>query len=141
MDRLEKSVLRAAGRSRTLVLLAGALIVTSYFAAMNLSKHSALLLASAPFLTPSGAEDVDVRWHAPSEREVNNLDSALSSEGTYGFIFDSSETPDGEYGSYNYCNMPHVRKTEYVKADSEYELQYVELVSLHSFLGTQASWG
>lgn len=128
MDRLKKRALRAAGGSRALALLTGGLIVTSYFAAMHLSKHSALLLASAPLLTPSGAEDVDIGWHAPSERDVNDLDSALNSEGTYGFTFDSSETPEGEYGRYNYCNMPHVRRTEYVKPGPEYELQYVELV-------------
>lgn len=134
MDRLKKRALRAVGGSRALTLLTGALIVTSFFAAMHLSKNSALLLASAPLLTPSGAEEgVDVSWHPPSERDVNDLDSALNSEGTYGFVFDSSETPEAGYGSYNYCNMPHVRKTEYVEAGSEYELQYVELVSPRRF--------
>jgi acid phosphatase len=68
-------------------------------------------------------------WHAPSKGDVNDLDKALHSEGVYGFIFDSSHTPDEKYGTYNYCNMPHVRRKEYVKPDDEYELQYVELVS------------
>lgn len=70
-------------------------------------------------------------WHAPAEWEVNDLDKALNSEGTYGFIFNSSKTPDSKYGTYNYCNMPHVRSREYVKPDAEYELQYVELVHRH----------
>lgn len=68
-------------------------------------------------------------WHAPSKGDVNDLGKALHSEGVYGFIFDSSHTPDEKYGTYNYCNMPHVRRNEYVKPDDEYELQYVELVS------------
>lgn len=71
------------------------------------------------------------KWHAPAEWEVNDLDKALNSEGTYGFIFNSSKTPDSKYGVYNYCNMPHVRSKEYVKPSEDYELQYVELVHRH----------
>lgn len=120
-----------AGPGLTVVLLAGALSITTLLAAMYLTKHSALLLASAPLLAPAAGK-VDVGWHAPSKTRVNDLDSALDSEGVYGFIFDSSETPDEEYGTYNYCNMPHARKTEYVRPSSEYELQYVELVGTPS---------
>ena len=29
-------------------------------------------------------------------------------------IFNSSKVPHSEYGVYNWCNMPHVRTTEYV---------------------------
>ena len=117
----------SAGRGFTVLVLAGALAITTLLAAMYLTKHSALLLASAPLLAPAAGE-LDVGWHAPSKSQVNDLDSALDSEGVYGFIFNSSETPDEVYGTYNYCNMPHARKTEYVTPSSEYELQYVELV-------------
>ncbi|MBE3049928.1 hypothetical protein IMZ48_47005 [Candidatus Bathyarchaeota archaeon] len=95
---------------------------------MHFSKSSAALLAFAP-LPAFTAEDPNPRWHPPANSQINDLDSALNSDGVYGFIFDSSETPDEAYGTYNWCNMPHVRATEYIKPPPEYELQYVELVS------------
>ncbi len=88
---------------------------------------SALALAT---FTAAG-QAVDLGWYPPSKTNINNLTAALSNEGVYGFIFNTSETPAGQYGSYNWCNMPHVRKTEYVKASGEYKLQYVEIVSIH----------
>lgn len=128
MGPIKKAALRA-GREPTLVLLAGALVVTSYLAAMHLSKGTAAFLAFAPLLESTTAEDVDLSWHPPVDSQVNSLDSALTSDGVYGFIFDSSETPDEDYGTYNWCNMPHVRSAEYARPSPEYELQYVELVS------------
>lgn len=76
---------------------------------------------------------VDLGWYAPSQTLVNNLTNVVSAgtAGVYGFIYNSSVTPDDEYGAYNWCNMPHVRKTEYVVPDEAYELVYVELVSPH----------
>ncbi|KAK9445904.1 Histidine acid phosphatase family protein [Metarhizium brunneum] len=78
-----------------------------------------------------GTRAIDTSWHAPAETQLNNLTSALASNGVYGFIFNSSNTPQHEYGAYNWCNMPHVRPTEYVVADKAYELQYVELIHRH----------
>lgn len=79
----------------------------------------------------NGTSGVDLGWYAPSQTLVNNLTNVVSSTtaGVYGFIYNSSVTPDEEYGAYNWCNMPHARKTEYVVPDKEYELVYVELVS------------
>ena len=34
-------------------------------------------------------------------------------------------------GTYNWCNMPHVRPQEYPQANSSYSLQYVELIHRH----------
>ncbi|KAF3894860.1 hypothetical protein GTR04_2855 [Trichophyton interdigitale] len=73
---------------------------------------------------------VDGSWHSPNATDINNLDKVLNSDGVYGFIFDSSQTPDKEYGKYNWCNMPHVRPREYPKAPKAYKLQYVEVVGL-----------
>ncbi|KAF3483619.1 uncharacterized protein GIQ15_02943 [Arthroderma uncinatum] len=81
-----------------------------------------------------GAQQVlsaDVSWHAPNATAINNLDKVLSSDGVYGFIFDSSQTPDKDYGKYNWCNMPHVRPREYPKAPKGYKLQYVEVIHRH----------
>jgi hypothetical protein len=68
-------------------------------------------------------------WYPPGNTKINNLTEALTGTGTKGFIYDSSHTPDELYGTYNWCNMPHVRAKEYPRASSDFELQYVEVVS------------
>ncbi|UNI19743.1 Acid phosphatase [Purpureocillium takamizusanense] len=77
------------------------------------------------------ADGVEDRWHAPRQTSLNNLTAVLSGSGVYGFIYNSSSTPSERYGTYNWCNMPHVRRTEYVRPPPEYELQYVELIHRH----------
>lgn len=52
-------------------------------------------------------------YYTPSSNDINNLDLVLTSEGAPG-IYNSSLTSEGDYGVYNGCNMPHVRKKEYV---------------------------
>lgn len=91
------------------------------------------LLTAAP--AAMGA-DPKLKWYPPNDNKVNSLSSAIDGEGTYGFIFDSSETPDEKYGTYNWCNMPHARKREYKKPSKEYELQYVEVVGLAFYAST-----
>lgn len=73
----------------------------------------------------------EVKWYPPSERTINDLDKVMNGHGVYGFIYNSSVTPDDKYGEYNWCNMPHVRKKEYMKMDPAYELMYVEVVSIY----------
>lgn len=54
----------------------------------------------------------------------------VNGSGLHGFIFNESNLPNGvEYGTYNWCNMPHVRLSEYKKAGDEFDLLYVEVVS------------
>lgn len=79
----------------------------------------------------SSSSAIDLGWYAPAQTLVNNLTNVASADttGVYGFIYNSSYTPDDLYGQYNWCNMPHVRASEYVKPSDEYELVYVELVS------------
>lgn len=79
------------------------------------------------------AAEVDTKWYAPSKNQVNDLDAVPTATGVYGFIYNSSKTPDGDYGVYNWCNMPHVRRAEYVRPGAEYELKYVELVGFNRF--------
>ncbi|KAI0099113.1 histidine acid phosphatase [Nemania sp. FL0031] len=79
----------------------------------------------------TGPVAVDLAWYPPRNTSVNSLAMALQGPGVYGFIFNSSHTPDAEYGTYNWCNMPHVRKTEYVRPSEEYELRYVEVIQRH----------
>ncbi|KAK5997371.1 hypothetical protein PT974_02727 [Cladobotryum mycophilum] len=95
------------------------------------------LVALTPWLQPviakadSPSFAGDASWHAPSQTEINNLTSAINGTGTYGFIYNSSTTRDDQYGTYNWCNMPHVRRREYIKAPDGYELKYVELMHRH----------
>jgi hypothetical protein len=89
------------------------------------SEGTAVLTA----LVSGSMAAVDLSWHAPAASQINNLTSVTSSTGVYGFIYDTSVTPDDKYGQYNWCNMPHVRKTEYIKPSEDYKLQYVELVT------------
>ncbi|KAI0189874.1 histidine acid phosphatase [Astrocystis sublimbata] len=97
------------------------------------SGHRVLIPAAAVItaLTLATAA-VDLNWHPPSQTSINNLTTALHGDGIYGFIFDSSHTPDDVYGTYNWCHMPHVRKTEYVRPEGdEFELVYVEVIQRH----------
>jgi hypothetical protein len=89
----------------------------------SLGRHDVVVAAA-----PSSREG-DQSWHAPAKTDLNNLDKVIEGDGVYGFIYNSSHTPDELYGVYNWCNMPHVRRQEYVKAKAGYELLYVELVS------------
>lgn len=79
----------------------------------------------------ANAQEIDLGWYPPSSTSINNLTAVLKSQGVYGFVFNTSETPDEQYGTYNWCNMPHVRKSEYVKPADEYELKYVEVIQRH----------
>jgi acid phosphatase len=93
-----------------------------------------LLLASLITGPAVLADTVDIKWYAPSQSNINNLTGVLSGSGVYGFIYNTSHTPDAQYGTYNWCNMPHVRKREYIKPSDEYELKYVELVSTKTWI-------
>lgn len=91
---------------------------------LKMIRH-VLILSCTLFTTTLAADN---SWHPPDSSAINDLEQNLNSEGIFGFIFDTSITPDDQYGRYNYCNMPHVRRREYVVAPSEYELVYVEVV-------------
>ncbi|KAI2462869.1 phosphoglycerate mutase-like protein [Annulohypoxylon bovei var. microspora] len=84
-----------------------------------------------PLGVAAAARDADLGWYPPSNTSVNNLTAVLEDQGVYGFIFNTSETPEARYGTYNWCNMPHVRKSEYVRPGAEYALRYVEVIQRH----------
>ena len=74
----------------------------------------------------------DTSWHAPNQTVINSLSSVTNNSGIYDYIFNSSITPSGvPYSTYNWCNMPHVRAQEYKIPDSDYQLQYVEVIQRH----------
>lgn len=104
-------------------------IVQEYFI-MRTNPRSSFVAAVAASLVQHGtAATVDLNWYAPNATALNNLTAVLDGQDIYGYIYNSSDVPASEYGVYNWCNMPHVRATEYPVASSEYELQYVEVVS------------
>lgn len=98
---------------------------------MRSNPRIGFMVAIAASLARHGkaASTADLGWYAPNATDINNLTTVIGGEGVYGFIYNSSNTPVDEYGIYNWCNMPHVRATEYKKPASEYKLQYVEVVS------------
>ncbi|KAH7078813.1 cytochrome P450 [Paraphoma chrysanthemicola] len=93
--------------------------------------HQILLAAAKPTLSSVVAAQnvtIDLGWYPPKKSWINDLGQVLNGTGTNGFLFNGSQTPDGvAYGTYNWCNMPHVRAQEYPRVSGEYELRYVEV--------------
>lgn len=79
----------------------------------------------------SSSAQPNLSWYAPNQTMINNLTTVVNGTGVYGYIFNSSRTPSSvPYSTYNWCNMPHARKQEYVVPDNDFKLQYVEVVRL-----------
>lgn len=77
------------------------------------------------------SQSIDLSWHPPKHTAINDLAAVINATGVSGYIFNSSVTPSGvPYGTYNWCNMPHVRPQEYPRSPAGYKLEYVEIVSL-----------
>lgn len=93
--------------------------------------QNAAAQSSIPDSSLSGS--IDAKWHAPDlDYWDTDLDAVINATGTYGYIFNTSALPEElKYGSYNYCNMPHVRRAEYQVAPKEYNLEYVEVIHRH----------
>lgn len=97
--------------------------------------YSATFLAAVTTSVIGQAQaEVDLGWYKPDATVVNDLKGIIGGDGVWGYIYNTSVTPDSKYGVYNWCNMPHVRKQEYKKAKAGYKLQYVEVVSVSPLL-------
>lgn len=132
------------------LLLSGVLfllfiLVLPPFLLTAMHRYTSLALPAFPFLWTLGkaqvpqnhANGTDPDWYPPKQTWINSLSNVINGTGTHGFVFSGSELPPGtEYSTYNWCNMPHVRKEEYVVPGKEYELKYVEVVcsNLHTKL-------
>ena len=83
---------------------------------------------------PTYNSSLDGLWYPPTSNPVNDLDAVINGTGVYGFIFNGSYAPvsNDYYGGYDYCNMPHVVKVQYLKPSENHTLEYVEVVSLAS---------
>lgn len=117
------------GRTTTLLAIFTLLFGSIFSIVFTMAPwmYSAVMAVVLGLFKPARA--VSGQWQAPAQTDFNSLTKVLNGEGVYGFIYNSSITPDEKYGTYNWCNMPHVRIQEYVKPSSEFELQYVEVVS------------
>lgn len=61
-------------------------------------------------LTTHGS--LGVTHYPPVASSINDLAFAINGTGHMG-IYNSSKTPEASYGSYNWCNQPHIRAKEY----------------------------
>ena len=105
-------------------------VVVVEIIAMRAGAGSSFIVAATAFARHgAGAASVDVGWYPPRPGVINNLTHVLTTSGVYGFVYNSSYPTDVPYGTYNWCNMPHVRREEYVRPPDEYVLRYVEIVS------------
>lgn len=126
----------SCGHVRFFDLIIALLVLGSWFLAArysisNMVAPVAIMFGwTLPAVATTVAAAVSTSWYAPNVTAINDLNKVLNSVGVYGFIFNSSVTPDQLYGQYNWRNMPHVRKSEYVRAPKEYELVYVEVVGV-----------
>ncbi|KAK5019960.1 hypothetical protein LTR16_000005 [Cryomyces antarcticus] len=103
---------------------------------MRFSHLTSSLFVSFSYATLSRTQNntntVDLSWHPPVSSNINNLSTVINGSDIYGFIFSSSQNPAGvPYGTYNWCNMPHVRASEYPRVNSSFKLEYVEVIHRH----------
>ncbi|KAK5196502.1 hypothetical protein LTR99_005290 [Exophiala xenobiotica] len=80
---------------------------------------------------PQSSGTVDLSWHTPNKTNINNLSFVVNGTGANGFYNTSMTPATAAYSTYNWCNMPHVRQEEYVKAAQGYKMEYVELIHRH----------
>jgi hypothetical protein len=119
-------------RGRLVFLFLSCLTCTAFtlFRVFNLSMPSVKNVVPLLWISIASAQDnsIDLGWHEPKKTWINDLGKVLNGNGTYGFGFNGSQLPTGTpYGTYNWCNMPHVRSQEYPKASEDYKLHYVEV--------------
>jgi hypothetical protein len=118
--------------------------VSVYFFSLKLSPlyivtSSPLSSKPASFNLPSAQDDnsdmaVNLSWSPPNATWISNLTDIINGTGTFGFVFSADGPPNGQYGEYSWCNMPHVRTQEYPRVGKEFELIYVEVVCFCLFL-------
>lgn len=118
--------------ARQILICSIAILVTIAILPAMLSPLVSFPLFAGLGMAAAVSNAVDLSWYPPKNNSVDSLASAINGTGIYGFIFNSSQTPSSlPYSTYNWCNMPHVRRQEYVEPSSEYSLKYVELIHRH----------
>jgi hypothetical protein len=108
--------------------ISSVMLYTFLFYQFSLRASVSALVSSAA-LDKSPSASIDTAWYAPNATWITDLSAVVNGTGTNGFIFNNSLPENVTYGGYNWCNMPHVRRNEYIIPSPEYKLEYVELVS------------
>lgn len=120
--------------------LVGSLLLLASWATIYLI-HSAGFFSALNFLKLDNSQrssytsldsPVDGLWNPLNLAAGNNPDALINGTGVHGFIFNASDAPAGNtyYGGYNYCNMPHVNRRNYIQVLENHILTYVEVVCL-----------
>ena len=117
----------------TLVLGSSLLLVATCILYLSLFGQATMVsfryVAATLGLSIASHASIDLGWYSPNATWINNLSDVINGTGTHGFQFGGSQLADGvPYGTYNWCNMPHVRKQEYPMPGNGYVLKYVEVV-------------
>ncbi|KAF8960693.1 histidine phosphatase [Flammula alnicola] len=89
-----------------------------------------MLVSAAVVFAATAVASGEIVHYPPAATNINNLTFVLNGSGAPG-IFNSSTTPNALYGTYNWCNMPHVRQREYKTPPKNYTLKYVEVIQRH----------
>ena len=92
-----------------------------------------LLVLQVVAILVTSSVSAQVVHYPPTSSNLNNLTFVLNGSGAPG-IFNSSVTPEKEYGIYNWCNMPHVRTQEYQCVTSCSPLQYYREITAEFFI-------
>ncbi|KAL1640556.1 hypothetical protein SLS58_006751 [Diplodia intermedia] len=138
----------ALKRLASLALLAAILLATFFFSVfyfflqvnsvdsspqIPLSGQHSTTLESMSLAAALSLNSSVSGWHPPNSTWITDLNEVINGTGVHGFVFNGSQLPDGvPYGTYNWCNMPHVRASEYPRiASDEYQLEYVEVIHRH----------
>lgn len=148
VDRLHRASQEFKASSATLLLVFSTAMIFSTFSAfvftvlVQAASGATIPASSATSATTAAASSATsnatytykgIPHYPPSLVSSNDLTQVFNaSAGTNGGFYNSSSVSDELYGSYNYCNMPHVRSKEYPDPRAEgYNLQYVELIHRH----------
>lgn len=124
----------------SLLILAGTAFTLFQLFDWDMQPPKALLSLIWLPLVASQNPAVDLGWYAPKKTWINDVTGIIEGKGTHGFYFGGSTLPPGtEYGTYNWCNMPHARREEYPLPKDGYSLEYVEVVSSLAQLSTLES--
>jgi hypothetical protein len=119
----------------SLFILAGTWFTLFQLFDWDMQPPRTLLSLALLSLVASQNTTVDLRWFAPKKTWINDLSTIFEANGTHDFHFNGSTlAPDKKYGTYNWCNMPHVRHEEYPMPREGYNLEYVEVVSNRDWL-------
>ena len=111
------------------VLLSVTLLFVAYVTLINMWKSNvslgALVLSLGNMEASAqcgSASAISTAWYPPNASFINDLTVVVNGTKIAGLDFNTT---------FNFCNIPHVRATEYVVPPAKYTLRYVEVIQRH----------